>query len=95
MFAPYYNSPGMNEPPVLGCFETAPGIRFEYSARPANDRGGVWPEFPLRVFTCDGDRAARILKTVAHIVTDESPDGSPIVERWNIRKARTYEGGGK
>jgi hypothetical protein len=85
----------MNEPPLLGSFETAPGIRFEYSTRPLDDRGGVWSDYPLRVFTLDGDRAARILKTVAYVVTDESPDGGPVVERWNIRKLRQYSGGGK
>ncbi len=32
-----------------------------------------------------GWRYAKLLKTVAYIVTDENEYGDPVVEKWNIR----------
>ena len=90
-YAPYYNTPGMTAPPIVGYFEV-PGLSggFEYSERPRDDRGGVWPAYPLRIFTLDGDRAALIKKTVAYVVIDEAPDGAPVVEKWPIHHHRIY-----
>lgn len=88
-FARYYNTPGMTQPRLLGSFDVGK-ICFEYSNRPRGDRGNVWPGFPHRVFTTDGDRAALVLKTVAHIVIDEDADGNPIFEVWKIKNPRTY-----
>jgi hypothetical protein len=80
----------MTAPRVLGQFDVQDGAWFEYSDRPAGDRDGAWSDYPHRVFTCDGDRAARIMKTVAYVVIGEMADGSPVVEKWNLRRARTY-----
>jgi len=88
--APYYNTDYMTAPRVLGQFDVQDGAWFEYSDRPAGDRDGAWSDYPHRVFTCDGDRAARIMKTVAYVVIGEMADGSPVVEKWNLRRARTY-----
>lgn len=89
--APYFNRPGMTEPALLGQFCSYHGAAvFEYSERPAEDRGGIWPEYPHRIFTCDGDRAARVGKTVAYVVIDETPNGAPIVEKWKLRCFRAY-----
>jgi hypothetical protein len=89
--APYYNTDYMTAPRVLGQFNVQDGAWFEYSARPTGDRAGAWiKDFPHRVFTCDGDRAAHIMKTVAYVVIDELADGSPVVEKWALRRARTY-----
>jgi hypothetical protein len=46
------------------------GQRVWVSSNPINDSG--W-------------RYARVLKTVAYIVTDENEYGDPVVEKWNIR----------
>ena len=91
-FAPYYNTPGMQEPALLGIIQHAETLaQFEYSKRPAGDRGGIWwDQYGYRIFTRDGDRMARILKTVAYVVIDEDPDGQPVVEKWPLRKHRTY-----
>ena len=90
-YSPYCNERGMIEPRVLGEFRLtdASGV-FEYSERPAGDRGDVWVEYPHRIFTADGDRAARVGKTVAHVVIDEAADGSPVVEKWTLRRHRAY-----
>ena len=88
-YAPYFNTPDMTEPRLLGQFDVGV-ICFEYSNRPEGDRGDQWPEYPHRVFTLDGDRAALVMKTVAYIVTDENDDGSPLVEKWEIRRHKKY-----
>jgi len=88
--APYYNVQGMTEPALMGEFKLSTGAWFNYSARPADDRNGVWPEFPHRVFTCDGDRAALVKKTVAYVVIDETADGAPVVEKWALVSPRAY-----
>lgn len=88
--ATYYNAPNMTEPRVLGEFDVQGGAWFQYSERPADDRDGAFLGYPHRVFTCDGDRAALVLKTVAYVVIDEAPDGGPIHEKWELRRARTY-----
>jgi hypothetical protein len=89
-YAKYYNTPGMTAPRVLGEIDVRDGARFEFSERPAHDRANAWPDYPLRVFTCDGDRAARIGRTVAYVIIDETPDGSPVVERWALKNRRDY-----
>jgi len=35
-------------------------------------------------------RYGKVLKTVAHLVTDEADDGSVIVEKWNIKGRTDY-----
>ena len=90
-FAPYNNEPGMIQPRLLGAFEIAKfGATYEYSARPEGDRQGMWPGYPHRIFTCDGDRAALVLKTVAYVITDENEDGSPVFEKWELKRHKAY-----
>ena len=88
-YARYYNIPGMTEPSLLGQFRLGDAI-FEYSNRPENDRGGIWPAYPHRVFTLDGDRAAIVKKTVAYVVIAETPNGAPITEKWPLQSHREY-----
>ena len=88
--APYNNEPGMIQPRLLGAFDTVFGAHFEYSARPEGDRQGMWPGYPHRVFTIDGDRAALVLKTVAYVITDELEDGSPVFEKWELKRHKAY-----
>jgi len=88
-YAPYYNEPNMIQPRVLGAFKLASGV-FEFSDRPEGDRNGMWPGYPQRIFTADGDRAALVLKTVAYVIIDENDDGSPVFEKWEIKSYRAY-----
>jgi len=88
-FAPYYNTADMTQPRLLGQFDVG-SICFEFSARPEDDRGGAFPGYPHRIFTLDGDRAALVLKTVAYVVIDEREDGSPIHEKWEIKRHKAY-----
>ena len=37
-----------------------------------------------------GWRYARVLKTVAHVVIDEADDGSPVVEKWELKSNINY-----
>lgn len=88
-YAPYYNTPDMIEPRLLGQFDVGK-ITFEWSDRPKGDRNDMWPDFPHRIFTLDGDRAAMVMKTVAYVVTDENCDGRAIFERWEIKRNKRY-----
>ena len=89
-FAPYYNTAEMTQPRLLGAFDTVFGTHFEFSDRPDGDRQGMWPGYPHRVFTIDGDRAALVLKTVAYVITDENEDGSPVFEKWELKRHKAY-----
>ena len=79
----------MPQPRLLGQFRIGENL-FEYSNRPDNDRGGIWPDYPQRVFTLDGDRAAIIKKTVAYVVIGEDETGGPITEKWPLQSHRAY-----
>ena len=49
------------------------------------------PEFDVIVWVNGGSyRWAKVLKTVAYIVVDENPDGSPVVEKWKIKQYKKY-----
>jgi hypothetical protein len=78
---------------VLGRFKTDQGAVFEYMRR--GDFGGDWAS-DFSHLVCVNDpigwryRFAKVLSTVAYVVTDETPDGSPIVERWAIKSHKRY-----
>jgi len=79
---------------VLGSFvERERGKRFEFLDRGA-DYVGICSDFPHLVCVADvvgwPYRFARVLQTVAYVVTDEAADGSPIVQRWEIKSRRDY-----
>jgi len=85
---------------ILGRFdEKDTGKLFEFSKNPASGQFS-WPntfddEFPHLVWVSDKSpsdgwngwacRYAKVLKTVAYVVTDEAEDGSPVVEKWYIK----------
>ena len=50
----------------------------------------IWVASNPQTFEASGYRYGKVLKTVAHIVTDEADDGSPIVEKWNIKGRTDY-----
>ena len=87
------------DPIVLGQFrEFTTDNTFEFGCRhsaPADDfcaYGWADPaEFPHVIFTTNGRRYARVLKTVAYIVTDEDEWGRPVVEEWALRGHRDYD----
>ena len=79
---------------VLGRFtETSHGKPFEYCRR-TEDAGDWAADFPHLV--CVNDvigwpyRFAKVLKTVAYVVTDEDASGVPIVQKWQIKSHRIY-----
>tara|TARA_R110002020_G_scaffold55453_1_gene153808 strand:- start:7 stop:318 length:312 start_codon:yes stop_codon:yes gene_type:complete len=76
---------------IEGCFKNAEtGVIFDYATRTAFD--GDWAaNHPHVIFMSDGSvRFATIKKTVAHVVTDEAADGTPISECWPIKNHRQY-----
>lgn len=92
-YAPHTNA-DTRLPRILGCFrhrETEP--YFEYALRRLDtDTRGGWlaEDFPHLVYTADGDRIAKVLKTVAHVVVNEDADGNGVVEIWPLRQHREY-----
>lgn len=78
---------------VLGSFvERDHGKRFEFAERDPVRVLGFAPEFPHSVFVgpFSEERAALVMRSVAYVVTDEAADGSPIVQRWEIKSRRDY-----
>ena len=72
---------------------------FEYSLNDEVDdySKSMAEKYPHRVWVggkgvcgMSGWRYARVLKTVAHVVTDEADDGSPVVEKWELKSNINY-----
>lgn len=80
-------------PMIFGCFrEVEWDHLFEYAERRwANDNFA--PEFPHIIYTGpDGQtRLAKVMKTVAYVVTGEDGAGNPVVEKWAIKSHRIYD----
>jgi len=86
--------------PIGSFVEKDCGNIFEYSlndeivlAPPAH--GGRNIEFPHKVWVGgivndQGWRAAKVGKTVVHIIVNEDDRGFAVVEKWNIKKHRVY-----
>ena len=91
-YAPYQND--RREPShqglILGQFlSSETDVLFEY-ARRTDDGWLLSKEFPHQIFVTDSTRYALIKKTIAYIVVDEAADGSPVVERWPIKRHQQY-----
>ena len=80
-----------------GCFrEKQNGHLFEFEFE--ND--GACAGYDHKVWVADqgnmiegiesGWRYAKVLKTVAYIVTDEDEFGAPVVEKWDIKDHKIY-----
>lgn len=93
-FAPYHNGNRGARAALAGAFNVAyHNTRFEFTVRDDADRATFAADFPHRIFvgpTGDETRVARVLKTVAYVVTDEAADGSPVVEKWSIKAHAEY-----
>lgn len=75
---------------VLGGFrEKSHGHFFEYSN---DNETKPFDGYPVKVFVAEGGvyRWAKVLKTVAYVVTDENADGGPVVEKWDIKEHSVY-----
>jgi formylglycine-generating enzyme required for sulfatase activity len=71
--------------------ERSVGKTHEYSL--IGDDGLLWmgEEYPHKLWTLDGYRYARVLKTVAYIVVDEDEYGLPVIEKWDIANHKNWE----
>jgi hypothetical protein len=83
---------------TIGQFtERSVGKTHEYS--PNTDIESGWDpkwdqfaqDFPHKLWTLDGYRYARVLKTVAYICVDEDEYGQPVVEKWDIANHKIWE----
>jgi hypothetical protein len=98
-YAPHINRDVQYNPSlplILGRFkEVTHNQVFEYGLRTPEDQTFV-PEYPHLVYVSSKSEAglwlsryAKVLKTVAYVVTDEDENG-PIVEKWFIKGHRLY-----
>jgi hypothetical protein len=72
---------------TIGTFqEKEKGNWFSYSGRKCSNTFAPIDEYPHIVDVLEGTRFARVLKTVVYIVVDENDDGTPVVEKWNIKR---------
>lgn len=83
---------------TIGQFtERSVGKNHEYS--PNTDIESGWDpkwdqfaeRFPHKLWTLDGFRYARVLKTVAYICVDEDEYGQPVTEKWDITNHKIWE----
>lgn len=84
--APLYGIDG-----TIGVFtEKEFGHRFEYAGEPNPIFGH---EYPHRLYVGNSleYRYANVKKTVAYVVVDENDDGSPVVQKWDIKNHVIYE----
>jgi hypothetical protein len=50
-----------------------------------------WPEYPQKLWVQpDSFLWCKVKKTVAHVVSDESADGSPVVDKWYFTNHYEY-----
>jgi hypothetical protein len=78
------------DPLVLGCFKhRETNTLFEFAERRWHDDLFA-PAACHVIYTLEGPRLARVLKTVAHVVVDEDENG-PIWEHWQIKQYREYD----
>jgi len=82
-----------NKGTILGSFEhKETGAFFEYSV---NDEQIIHEGFNEFVWVNDvigwPKRYAKVLKTVAYVITDEDEFGNPVIEKWPIKNHRIYK----
>jgi len=79
---------------IIGCFREAERDNFfEFSA----NNTGEFRQFPHLIWVTTprpgidyGFRFGEVKKTVCYIAVDENDDGTPKVEKWDIRGHRIY-----
>ena len=98
-YANHVNSKLMGGKPILlGRFtHKETGVTFEYSERPANDRGGWAREYQHLIYVggpavgkkggySDETRIGRVKGTVAYVSVDEDASGRPVMQKWPIKQ---------
>ena len=95
-FAPMEVGFSHGDKSILGMFRLKENDNlFEFSTN--KGEFGALDGWPHRVYVSSnpindsGWRYARVLKTVAYIVTDENEYGDAVVEKWDIKNHRLYE----
>jgi hypothetical protein len=74
-----------------GFYEKDHGNFFEYSDAEAAEDPSPWPKYNMKVWLNQGKwRYAKVVKTRAYVVVDEAEDGTPIVEKWILKKNGEY-----
>jgi hypothetical protein len=56
-----------------------------FSYRPTSNEWAISQGLTHEIDCGEVHRFARVLKTVAHVAIDEAADGTPVIEKWEIR----------
>jgi hypothetical protein len=75
-------------PENTGEFQNELNNWFTY--RPNSNKWGLQHGLTVEIDVLDGTRCAKLLKTVVYVAVDENDDGSPILEKWAIKKHNHY-----
>jgi len=83
---------------ILGAFvEKDFDELFEFTVNDEETSAFNPEEYPHKVYVTSNPlggmhawRYARVLKTVAYIITDEDENGDPVVEKWDIKRQQLY-----
>ena len=67
--------------------ETCKWFTFEKNTE---DNWGSLHGLTHKVDVLDGQRYAKVLKTVAYIAVDEDPNGQPVLEKWEISRLKIW-----
>jgi len=90
-FAPYTNDRlPADECPVVGGFREKEFGHFFHFTDAVNS---PFDGFNHVIFVGDDNhrRFAKVLKTVAYVVTDIDDDGEPVVQKWEIKDHKEYD----
>lgn len=75
---------------MLGDFQERDfGNWFSYAT--SGNPWGIAHGFPHEIYTADGFRPAKVLKTVAYVVVDELANGEPEVEKWYLKRNNQFD----
>ena len=65
-----------------------PETKLWFTFKSSTHQWGIEHGLPHEVDVLDGARPPRVLKTVAHVAIDEAPDGTPVLQRWDITRCK-------
>lgn len=68
-----------------------PETRRYFTFRPTTDAWAAKHELIHAIDVFDGVRFGIVRKGIAYVAIDEDKYGSPVIERWDITKRKTYK----
>lgn len=67
-----------------------PETKKWFTFGPSKNPWGLSHGLPHEIDVLDGTRPANVKKTVAYVSVDEDEYGKPVLQKWNISKAKVW-----